>query len=117
MGLVLWIDQNTFSTSLVERVFKKKGLGFYSLSQVHDFSYLVDDLKPAVIVLDGSTFQKHADSFLEQFNKSATMQVTPFIFLDPQGDLSFIKTQIGMIPKPFDPFSIPALIEQFQKVN
>jgi DNA-binding NtrC family response regulator len=117
MGLVLWIDQNTFSASLVERVFKKKGLGFYSLSQVHDFSYLVDDLKPAVIVLDGATFEAHSHSFLEQFQKSATMQATPFIFLDPKGDLSFITSQIGMIPKPFDPFSIPALIEQFQKVN
>jgi hypothetical protein len=117
MGLVLWIDQNTFSSSLVERVFKKKGLGFYSLSQVHDFSYLVDDLKPAVIVLDGATYESHTEAFLGQYQQSAAMQATPFILLDPIGDISFIKTNIGVITKPFDPFSIPGVIEQFQKVN
>lgn len=117
MGLVLWIDQNTFSSSLVEKVFKKRGLSFYSLSQVHDFAYLVDDLKPALIVLDGTTFQEHREAFLKQYQQSATMQATPFVFLDPQGDLSFIPTKIGEIQKPFDPFSLPAVIEQFQKVN
>jgi hypothetical protein len=117
MSLVLWIDQNTFSSSLVEKVFKKRGLSFYSLGQVHDFSYLVDDLKPAVIVLDGETFAGHPEAFKGQYQQSVVMQTTPFIFLEPRGDMSFIQTKIGEISKPFDPFSIPSVIELFQKVN
>ena len=44
MGLVLWIDQNTFASSLVEKVFKQKGLAFYTIPHARDFLYLVEDL-------------------------------------------------------------------------
>jgi CheY-like chemotaxis protein len=81
MSLVLWIDQNSFSTNLVEKVFKKKGLPFYSLSKATDLSYLVEDIKPSLIVLDGETARANLAEFLEEFKQSIYLQKTPFILI------------------------------------
>ncbi len=117
MGLVLWIDQNTFATSLIERAFKRKALSFYSLAQVDDFSYLVDDLKPDLIVLDAETFSQNSQKFLNQYESSILMQATPFILIEPKGDFSFLKNKIGELSKPLDPFKIPEMLQTFLKNN
>lgn len=110
MGLVLWIDENTFATSLIEKVFKKKGLPFYSLSQVNDFSYLIDDLGPSLIVLDAKTAVGSLDTFMSQFNSSQKLQKLPFVLIDKTPELSFIKNVAGEIQRPFDPFNIPEML-------
>lgn len=110
MGLVLWIDQNKFATSLIERVFKKKALPFYTIDSVKDFAYLVEDLNPAVIVLDGETFNQNPEAFKLQYASSPKMQGLPFILLEPQGDLDFVKNKIGELKRPLEPFEMPDLI-------
>ncbi len=117
MGLVLWIDHNTFSNGLIERVFKKISLPFYTLSSVEDFSYLVDDLKPVLIVLDADTFLQNSQAFLDQYEKSSHMQGLPFIVLDPKGDFSFLKKKIGDLKKPIDPFMLPQILSQILSSN
>lgn len=117
MGLILWIDQNTFATSLIEKVFKKKALPFYTIESVEDFSYLVDDLSPAAIVLDGATFQKNPEAFLKQYQNSAKMQSLPFILLDFEGDESFIQNKMGVLKKPLEPFELPAVLSKILKYN
>ncbi len=117
MGLILWIDHNSFSTGLIERVFKKKNLPFYSLGSVYDFSYLVDDLNPKLIVLDGETFTRNPEAFRKQYEASAKMQAAPFIVLEPCGDMSFIKNIAGELKKPLDPFEIPEQIQKMMSAN
>ncbi len=117
MGLVLWIDHNTFATSLIEKVFKKRSLPFYTINSVEDFSYLVDDLNPSLIVLDGETFSKNREVFLEQYINSAKMQNLPFILLDPQSDFSFLKNKIGEIRKPLEPFDLPEVLRKIVSAN
>jgi hypothetical protein len=117
MGLILWIDMNTFATGLLERAFKKKSLPFYTLDRVEGFSYLVDDLRPVLIVLDGDTFLKNPQAFLDQYDQSPVMQKTPFILLDPKSDFTFIKNKLAEIKRPIDPFAIPTLIEKLLKGN
>ena len=112
MGLVLWIDQNTFATSLIERVFKKHGLGFYSLASAKDFAYLVDDLKPEVIVLDFSTATKDLEILRKEYLESSILQQSAFIFLDGHEGLEFIQNNRGQIQRPIDPFKIPALLQK-----
>ena len=116
MGLVLWIDQNTFSAGLVEKAFKRSGIPFYSLSTVADFAYLVEDLKPEVIVLDTETYLAHEKVFLEQYEASSTMQKLPMILLGST-DLTMISNSIGKITKPFDPFIMPAKIQSMLGAN
>jgi hypothetical protein len=117
MGLVLWIDQNTFSVSLVERVFKKRGLPFYSLTQVNDFAYLIEDLRPSVVVLDGETFMGHQQRFMEQYQATDHLQSLPFILIGNEIDSTWLKYRLGHIAKPFDPFEIPERLEKILLTN
>ena len=111
MGLVFWIDKNAYSTAFVEKVFKKKNLEFYSLLNVSDFGYLIDDLKPAVIVMDEQTALDQIDLFHKQFEASETMKQTPFILIDELGQLPQLK-KVGNIKRPIDPFSMPKVVEE-----
>lgn len=117
MGLVLWIDQNTVSASLVERVFKRRGLAFYSLTKIDHFSYLIEDLRPSVIVLDGATFRDHQELILSQYQASSLMQELPVVLLEPQENMDWIKNKLGSISKPFDPFQIPDLLARILSTN
>ena len=108
MGLVLWIDKNEFSTGLIEKVFKKKGLPFYGLNNVQDFDYLVEDLKPQVIVLDALTAVEGLEDFKRQYEKFTSI---PFILLGSSGELDFIAHKLGELKKPLDPFKISGQIQ------
>lgn len=112
-SMVFWIDQNNFSNQLLEKVFKKAEYSFYTLTSLNDFSYLVSDLKPQVIVLDFETFLNGKEAFLLQFKENSSLQKTPFIILG-EGDIPEI-TILGRVAKPFDPFEIPSKIAEFLK--
>lgn len=112
MGLVLWIDQNTFASSLVEKVFKQKGLPFYTIPHARDFLYLVEDLKPAVIVLDRETALQDIEVFRNQYEASEVLRKTPVIVIGGPEQLDFISEKRGEIPRTFDPFEIPSLIRE-----
>ena len=117
MGLVLWIDQNTFATGLLEKVFKKKNLPFYTLSSANDFVYLVDDLKPELLVLDSATGEKYAKDLERQFQESESLRNLPVIFVDEVHGLEFIQNRRGILKRPFDPFQMPQKLEEILKVN
>lgn len=110
MNLVLWIDKNDVSTALVEKVFKSRELPFYALNQVNDFSYLIKDLNPEVIVLDAQTALDNIEKFKEQYLNSLELQASSFILIDKKSGLEFIQKKIGSINRPIDPFKIPEQI-------
>jgi hypothetical protein len=110
MGLILWIDQNGFASSLIEKVFKKKDLPFYTIPHARDFTYLVDDLKPALIVIDASTALRDLDVFREQYEKSQTMKETPWAVIGAWTGLEFIKIKKGELPRTLDPFTVPDIV-------
>lgn len=112
MGLVLWIDQNTFASSLVEKVYKKKNLEFYTIPHARDFLYLVEDLKPAVIVMDAGTVRQDLETFRNQYESSEILRKTPVIVIGNWTDLEFIAEKRGQMARTFDPFEIPALIRK-----
>ncbi len=114
MGLVLWIDSNTFATGLLEKVFKKKALPFYTIPNAQDFVYLVEDLKPEVIVLDTKTALDDLDAFKSQYE---ALKGVPFILIDHTNELSFIENVTGQIKRPFDPFQVPQILNQILKAN
>lgn len=115
MGLVLWIDGNTFATSLLEKVFKSKNLPFYTLDKAVDFTYLVEDLKPELLVLDGETALQNLESLQKQYEASPALRNLPVILVDKKADLPFIQKEIGEIKRPFDPFKIPEVLEKILK--
>lgn len=107
MGLILWIDQNNFAAGLVEKVFKKRGLPFYRLSSVRDFAYLVEDLKPVLIVLDRATAMENLPELMAQYQNSPLIRKTNFVALDSWDELEFIEHRIGVLPRGFNPFDLP----------
>ena len=111
MGLILWIDQNTFATTLIERVYKRNNEPFYTLPSVEGFSYLVDDLNPVLIVLERDTYAKNPKAFKDQYLASEKMQATPFIILGSREEFGFIKNILGEIQKPLDPFNLPRVLK------
>lgn len=117
MGLVLWIDQNTFATSLLEKVFKKKNLQFYTISSAVDFIYLVVDLKPELLVLDSKTGVVFQEALKEQYLSSEALRNLPVVMIDEEGEFPFIPHIMGKIKRPFDPFQIPEILQQIFKPN
>ena len=117
MGLILWIDHNSFATSLLEKVFKKQSLPFYTINQVSDFSFLIDDLRPVLIVLNTETFLKDPEPFLLQYQASTQIQNTPFVLIGTHESLSFIKNKIGELQKPLEPFDIPDQLKKILGLN
>lgn len=116
MGLILWIDENKLVTDLLEKVFKKKNLAFYSLNDAKDFVYLVNDLRPQVIVIDSVTAKKCMENFKAQLEQVELKKVS-WIVLGESLELSFIPNKLGEIHRPFDPFRIPELIEKIVQSN
>lgn len=112
MGLVLWIDQNTFATGLLEEVFKQKNLDFYSINEATDFLYLIDDLRPELIVLDAMTAIKSLDAFKALYDASEGLRHLPVVLLDETSELHFLENVVGKIKRPFDPFLIPEKLQQ-----
>lgn len=117
MGLVLWIDQNTFVTALLEKVFKAQKLEFYTIASARDFSYLVDDLKPQVLVLDAPTVLQELDLFKRQYEASEALKTLPVILIEGKEELGFLANVIGKFERPFDPFQIPGKLQQILSVN
>jgi DNA-binding response OmpR family regulator len=107
MGLVLWIDSNTFASALLEKVFRKKGFEFYTVSHARDFLYLVEDLKPAVIVLDALTVKQDLEIFRNQYESSEQFRKTPIVVIGGWTGLEFIQKKKGDFPRTFDPFAVP----------
>lgn len=113
MGLVLWIDQNTFASGLIEKVFKKKGLEFYTLPHARDFLYLVEDLKPSLIVMDSTTLKNDEETFRNQYEMSEKLRSIPIILIGSSVGLEFILNLRGEIPRTLDPFEVPELLAKF----
>lgn len=111
MGLVLWIDKNTFATGLIEKVFKKKDLPFYALSSAEDFAYLVDDLRPAIVVIDASTALESIELFKSQYQQTHAFNGVPVIVIEDLPELEFVDKR-AVLRRPFDPFKIPELIQK-----
>lgn len=111
MGLVLWIDQNTFATTLLEKVFKKRDLNFYTIKNATDFVYLVEDLRPSVLVLDVETALADVEKLRTQYQASVALRELPVIYVGGRVELDFIQDIRGVITRPFDPFKIPEMIK------
>ncbi len=114
MGLILWIDQNTFASSLIEKVFKKKGLEFYTLPHARDFLYLVDDLKPELIVLDVQTLKVDEEAFRNQYESSELLRNTPIVLIGMGESLDYIQNKRGEISRTLDPFGVPELLAKYR---
>lgn len=113
MSLIFWIDENTFATSLIERALKGQGLDFYSIKDGKDFSYLIKDLKPQIVVVDSVTILKDIDVFKKQFEETQSFLGAKLVVLDFSTELNFLGDKVSHLSRPIDPFKLK---EFFSKI-
>jgi hypothetical protein len=111
-GLIIWVDENTFATALLEEIFKKRNVPFYTINSAENFSYLIDDLNPSLLVLDSLTALKHLDKLKFQYEKSESLRNLPVVIIDDQEYLDFIPHKRESLHRPFDPFQIPDILQK-----
>ncbi len=106
MGLVLWIDKNEFATSALEKIFQKQGSEIYTINSAQDIQYLIEDLRPEVIVIDVATYLAHEDRVNMFMAASEIMQNTPWI-LSGTRDIIIPGIQVkGRINKPLNVMTV-----------
>lgn len=106
MSLIFWIDENTFATSLVEKALKSQGMEFYTVADARDFAYLINDLKPAFVVVDSATALKNIEAFRKQYEETERFFSSPVVILGDSGPFSFITNSLRQLERPFDPFKL-----------
>lgn len=112
--MVLWIDGNTFAADLIQRVFKSRSLPFYTIPDVRDFAYLVEDLLPELIVIDGDTARKDLGLLREQYERTEALRRARFVVIGSWEGLDFIEGKKGPISRELDPFKVPELLREFR---
>ena len=107
MGLVLWIDKNEFVTTALEKVFNKAALSIYTINSAEDIQYLIEDMKPEVIVMDVSTYLLQEDRVNMFMAASELMQATPWISTGTR-EISYPGAKMqGHIMKPLKVMNVP----------
>lgn len=106
MGLIFWIDENTFATSLVEKALKSQGMDFYTVANARDFAYLIQDLKPAFVVVNSATALKNIEAFQRQYEETQGFFGSPVVILGDTEPFSFVTNPIRKLERPFDPFKL-----------
>jgi hypothetical protein len=112
VGLVFWIDQNTFATDLLAKIFSRKNIPFYTLESAEDFAFLIEDLKPEVLVLDHATAIASLDRLKAQYGESERLYHLPVILIGGGAQLEFITNRLGEFNRSLDPFSVPEIISK-----
>ena len=117
MGLILWVDENTFASGLLESIFKKRNIPLYTINSAKNFTYLVDDLNPSLMVLDSKTALASLEELKFQYESSEALRRLPVILIDVVPELNFIEKRLGLIQRPFDPFKIPEMMDKILNSN
>lgn len=101
--MVFWIDQNTFASSLMSKFMKDKHMAFYTHDKAQDFAFLVEDLKPQLIVLDQKTVCGNLSGFKQEYLNSPQFRATPVVAIGSWEGLEFIENKHALIDLPLKP--------------
>jgi hypothetical protein len=115
MKLILWIDEKELNLKLFDKIFQNQGHKFYGLNSVLDFSYLIKDLSPSVIVIDSKTVIKNLDRFTAQFVETNEFEGVPLVVIDHVPELNFLGSRYLNLTTPLNPFELPSKIEAYLK--
>jgi hypothetical protein len=111
MKNIIWIDENPLIGRLVENIGKAEGFKAYHLTDSHlDFSYLINDLNPEVIVIDEINFKKDGVVIESSLRTCSYKGFIAFIGNDPQN----LKTH-QCFSKPINPFEVIEILKKAGK--
>ncbi|MBF0206645.1 MAG: hypothetical protein HQK53_07125 [Oligoflexia bacterium] len=83
------IDKIKFRCSMMELVLKSQGMEVFSVNSADDSLYLIKDLRPDLLILDGETISSTNDTtFLDCFRQSEEISSTPALVIGNDFDIS-----------------------------
>jgi hypothetical protein len=75
---ILYINKIRFICDAVQKTCARNEVECFTLEDTNDFAYLIDDLKPAAVVIEEDTFNEGSESFWSQI-ESANESTIPVI--------------------------------------
>lgn len=110
---VIWIDQTKFICKLAEGLLAEHGVSCYTLDRADDFSYIISDLEPDLIICDLKTVSVNLDKFKEQVSDFEGKILTTATIADYEQFKDF--PFAGCIEKPIEVEKLFNLVSEFVK--
>ncbi|MCK5882400.1 MAG: hypothetical protein KAG61_01830 [Bacteriovoracaceae bacterium] len=115
MKSVFFIDKEKFLRTMLELVFKERGLDIYTIESGADCTYLIDDLTPDLIVADLATLSPDIETFFSSFEERNI--TVPILALGMESDWDqlekFQDRFVGLEKKPLSPTGIVEKLEAY----
>lgn len=68
LSQIIYFNKIKFVCKVVENACKAEGISCYSLDEVCDFAFLVNDLEPQLIVINQPTLEFYGEKFFKYIN-------------------------------------------------
>jgi hypothetical protein len=81
---IIFIHDSKFVCDFVESLCKSNDLGCFSINDTSDFTYLVDDLKPALVIIDKSAYLEDEDRFLSGISAASHQTKTMIVGMESE---------------------------------
>jgi hypothetical protein len=81
---ILFFNEIKFVCDLFDKICQKEHIKSYSSSVLEDFSYLIDDLKPQIIVIEGKTYSSWKADFINYLEQA---KLKPMVILMSESDV------------------------------
>ena len=105
MTKVFYIEKQKFLREMVEQILVDKGEKAYTLETASDCTYLIEDLKPEVLMLDVATIMPEADEFFATYKEKFSQ--IPIVFTGFPEDRDLLGPYEGLcrgfLEKPIKP--------------
>lgn len=98
---VFLVDANPLLSAWLTKLAPREGHRLYHMATVADAPFFVTDLKPDVLVLDGSTLREGEEVFRKAWEASPALRMLPLVGLGEA--LPGWLSPRGHMPKPLDP--------------
>lgn len=104
MKSIVFIEKETFLENLLKLSLKEEGVSVFCPDKGMDHFYLINDVKPEVVLVDMDSLEDSGDGFLQKWNENTFDFKVSLIFIGskPSKELE----GIPFISKPLSPSTI-----------
>jgi hypothetical protein len=81
---IIFINESKFVCDFIESNCVSHDLACYSLTDTTDFSYLIDDLKPGIVIIDKSAYEGQEERFWNGISGASHQTKTMIVGLESE---------------------------------
>lgn len=112
---VILIEKTKLVSKLLSTVLESNGAKCYVLNELEDFSYLVDDLRPQILLVEVSTLRDDLELFWKAIDNSAFKSFKLVLF-GKKDDVDSITNIERFDSKLYKPIDISNIYEQLSSL-